>query len=62
MAAGLGMSADFLDFLEFFDLEAFDLDVFDWAVVGRLVDFDFGWIMGRVLDRGTNERFFSLLR
>ena len=47
MADGLGMSADFLDFLEIFDLEifdleTFDLETFDWAVVGRFVDFDFG--------------------
>ena len=47
MAAGLGRSADFLEFLEFFDLEffdleAFDLDAFDWAAVGCWVDFDFG--------------------
>ena len=63
MADGLGMSADFLDFLEIFDLEifdleTFDLETFDWAVVGRFVDFDFGWIMGRVLDRGDEREIF----
>jgi hypothetical protein len=48
MADGLGLAADFLDFLDLeflsldaFDLEAFDLEAFDWAV-GFLVDFDFG--------------------
>ena len=40
MGVGLEKSADFLDFLEFFNLEAFDLDAFDWAALDLLVDFD----------------------
>ena len=63
MVVVLEKSADFLDFLEFFDLEffnleAFDLDAFDWAAVELLVDFDLEWIMGRVLDRGDEREIF----
>ena len=40
------------------DLDLFDVDALDWTAVERLVDFDFEWIMGRVIDRGDEREIF----